>query len=94
MKQTYNPFFGKVIYYPGDVTPSYDVMNNIILIDNTSNVNYGIPLIDKDTVAIYNGYSISFAIPYVVDKIDDSTSSFISAVPGLFIKIYSITTIE
>ena len=94
MKQKYNPFFGKIIYYPGGVTPSYEVINSIILIDNTSNVNYGIPLIDDDTVAIYSGYSISFAIPYIVDKIDDSTSSFINAVLGLFIKTYSITTVE
>jgi hypothetical protein len=86
-----NPFFGKYIYYPG-TNKKYDILNLTMLFDNTSNINYGVPLINKDTVSIYNGYSISFGIPYVIDYFDDKVKK--SVIPGLFIKVYSTTVVE
>lgn len=86
-----NPFFGKYILYPNANIPA-DRVNLAFLIDNTSNINYGVPLINNNTIAIYDGYSISFAIPYVVDHYDDGSQP--SAVSGLYIKVYSITTVE
>jgi len=91
MAQKDNPFFGKYVLYPG-ANIKADRINLAFLTDNTSNVNYGVPMIDDNTIAIYNGYSISFAIPYIVDHYDDGSNP--SAIPGLYIKVYSITTIE
>jgi hypothetical protein len=93
MKQKTNPFFGKNIYYP-NISPNMDTLNMTLLIDNTSNINYPQNSIGDDTVGIYNGYSISFAIPYVVDKIDGGGTTNYNVINGLYIKSYTITTVD